>query len=146
MGRLGPGLLILPSYFLVSLKSLHCPCRCCRLSRLSFLGQSSKLADMLFQGSHSCYEFCGRFTDSFCRYLILLLIPLPAFLAVNPDYLPYFSTSPCLSSHAAAAPAHLALNSLPSLLVQLAFAFRCHSRYVYLFIGGHMQAFLIFSI
>lgn len=87
---MGPDLLIFRSYFLVFFQNLHCPCRSCWLSRLSFLGQSSKLADMLFQGSRSCYEFRGRFTDSFCRYLIFLLIPLPAFLAVNPYYLTLF--------------------------------------------------------
>lgn len=50
----------------------------------------SKLADMLFQGSHSCYEFCEKFTDSFGIYLISPLILLPAFLAVNPYYLTLF--------------------------------------------------------
>jgi hypothetical protein len=85
-----PFLLISWYNFLVSLNSLHCPCTSCWLSGCHFLDSLSKLADMLFQCSHSCYEFCVRFTDSFCRYLIFLLILLPAFFAVNPYYLTLF--------------------------------------------------------
>ena len=85
---------------------------------------------MLFQGSHSCYEFHGRFTDSFHGYLIFLLILLFALLAVNPYYLTLFLHFSLLSSHTAAA----SLHSLLFIPVLLAFSFRHPSCYVYLLI------------
>ena len=85
---------------------------------------------MPFQGSHSCYEFHGRFTDSFHGYLIFLLILLFALLAVNPYYLTLFLHFSLLSSHTAAA----SLHSLPFIPVLLAFSFRHPSCYVYLLI------------
>lgn len=144
---LGPERLLFWSYFLVFLKSLHCPGRACWLSRLSFLGQS-------FQA--------GRHAIPRLSQLLWVLWEIYRFLPKIPhfpaDTTACFPCSKSLLSHFISpfSPFFLITwllllstyhqNSLLLIPGLLAFSFRHHSCYVGLFICGFMQAFLIFCI
>lgn len=147
LNGLGPGLFFFWSYFLVSLKSLHCPCRSCWLSRLSFFGQSFQA------GRHAIPRLSQLLWVLWEIYRFLRQIPhFPA------DTAACFPCSKSLLSHFISpfSPffpvARLLLlftyhqNSLLFIPGLLAFSFRHHSCYVCLFICGYMQAFLIFCI
>ena len=103
---LGPNHLIFWSYFLIFLKNLHCPCRSCWLSSLSFLGQSfqagrhaiPRLSQLLWvsweiyrflpQISHfppdttACFPCCksllSHFISPFSPFFLAILLLLPS--------------------------------------------------------------------